>query len=359
MSTITLPTIGQKVYPLPNDSGDWLGIPAEYHNKIGTVVSANMNGTLMNVVAEFQSHQKPDDSIRWHFQNWKPADDEPITFATRQRMIGKTIKVIYSGSSAVKVGEIHTVTDVFDYPEGHNGPTVADITVGVTVDGRERQWVQAYEVIEDGQTLTVSNVPAVGDYVRMTARLNAFGIEHGEWYGTVSKIDGSLILVNVDGLDHATGPESVEAAEKPEEVKPSEETGIITDLQQQVQRLTQARDTALQQARMWAQDFTTYADAILQEANDRNWCDEYDSVMERIQSRLQIAEIPDREEEFEVEVEVTGSVSTTTTVTVMARSQDDADEMVSNDINNYVDADEVLRDHIRWNGFDSTEVDTV
>jgi hypothetical protein len=56
-------------------------------------------------------------------------------------------------------------------------------------------------------------------------------------------------------------------------------------------------------------------------------------------------------------VEVSGNASTTTTVTIKARSQDDADALVKDDLDSYVDGADVLRDHIRYNGFDDLDVE--
>jgi len=140
--------------------------------------------------------------------------------------------------------------------------------------------------------------------------------------------------------------------------------GREAELLQQVADLTAERDSlrvdlhTMRQSRdSWASDFHTYAEAVMNEAVERNWCETYEQVMESIQSRLQVAVIPERETEYEVEVEVRGEASTTHTVTVTARSQEEADEMVGENISDYVDVDEILTDYVRYNSWDSTEVD--
>lgn len=75
MSTteIQMPEIGQRVYPLPKN-GDWFGIGEFYRDKIGVVSAVHPEASIPYVTAEFQSQQKPDDTVRWSFYCWKTAD---------------------------------------------------------------------------------------------------------------------------------------------------------------------------------------------------------------------------------------------------------------------------------------------
>jgi hypothetical protein len=289
MTDNNTPAVGQRIIAVTVPGA------TDYNGKECTVTHAEPG----YIRGEFQSISKPDDTMNFGFREWKPLDD--ITFATRDRMVGRFIKVIYSGSSFVNEGEIHKVTSVFSGREdqAQYQPKVDGITVGVTVGDHGNCWVQSYDLLPDGYII-----------------------------------------------------EPVEA------VQPS-----LEDLQAQVQSLTEERDRwqtryndAVVSRDSWRQDFTTYADRILQEAIDRDWCEEYERVMGDIENDLTVASLPEREQEYEVEVEISGNVSTTYTVAVTARSQDDADRMVKEDPSEYFDAEEQLRESIRYNGFDDVEV---
>lgn len=71
----------------------------------------------------------------------------------------------------------------------------------------------------------------------------------------------------------------------------------------------------------YARDIEVIGEALLEEAENRDWCNEYDEFVEGVNSRLGM-ELPEREREFNVEVEATYSL----TVPVTARNADEARE---------------------------------
>ena len=74
----------------------------------------------------------------------------------------------------------------------------------------------------------------------------------------------------------------------------------IIDLTRQIDTLKQELDQANKfriRAEKWERDFMRYSERIMQEANDRDWCSEYDRIMNEIKDDLEIADIPEREEE--------------------------------------------------------------
>lgn len=234
--SITLPNIGDKVILLPGnygqtDSNEWWGVPEYYRDKVGTVHRIDSPDSTSPIVrVEYQSHQKPDDTISYGSYNWKPAD---------------------------------------------------------------------------GHTLTVSD-PDTRDSL-------------------IKDEEIARLRTEIDRLEE-----------------------LATSREQTIQRLNTSVTN-------WTNDFQTYAERIMQEAIERGWCDTYESVMEDIQSRLTVAVIPEREQEYEVEVEITGEASITRTLYVMARSQEDADELVADDISSYIDVEEALSEQVRYNGWDSTD----
>lgn len=371
-ATKFIPAVGSKVRVLPEDNGTWLGIHEFYHDKPGTVVSVSEPDRLSGrrlITAEFQSRQKPDDLESFVFYNCEPWEPE-ITFATRDRMIGKTVRVVYSGSHLVHVGEVHTVTSVWDHREGRNGPSVDGITVGVTVGDVTRQWVQGYEVVEDGATLAVSDayVPSVGDKVRITGWLTENGIVDGECLNaTITAVTGDIWeAVGPLGGDYVTGPGYVfpqegvvvETDVVPEKTYTQAEYEEIT---RQLERANQRVTEATNRAGMWERDFGRYAERVREEAVQRDWCSEYERVMDSIRDSLEIAEIPERITLVERRVRITGTVYRDVTVWVPdGEDADDPDNWYeSNDTDDRV-SDDFITDKLdsEYNnaGFDDTEV---
>jgi len=97
----------------------------------------------------------------------------------------------------------------------------------------------------------------------------------------------------------------------------------------------------------WQYDFNTFAERIRDEAIEREWCEVYDTTMSDIQACLRRASIPVREQDWEIEVRIRANVDMTHTVTVTAATMEDAVEMFNDSEDDYLDADEVLREHIR------------
>jgi hypothetical protein len=119
----------------------------------------------------------------------------------------------------------------------------------------------------------------------------------------------------------------------------------IGDLQEMIRRLTHDIEVVI-------------GETINEEADNRGWCDMFDNLVDAVNNRLTgSARLPERMQEFEVDREVSGTVSTIHTVMVMARSQDDADQMVDDCPSDYFDAEAVLNDYLSWNSFDNIEIE--
>jgi len=108
--------------------------------------------------------------------------------------------------------------------------------------------------------------------------------------------------------------------------------------------------------RIWMQhyrdDIELIGARLIEEANDRNWCHEFDEIIETLNRSLH-QDLPLREREYEVTVSY--SVYTSSTVTVTARDEDGAIEMVRESFSDYVDVRESLEDAVRYNGVDLDE----
>jgi hypothetical protein len=77
-------------------------------------------------------------------------------------------------------------------------------------------------------------------------------------------------------------------------------------------------------------DITLIGEALLKEADDRDWCSAYDDFIEELNESLSV-ELKRREHEYEVEIEVTQKRTQRVTVTVTAQSEEDARETIESD----------------------------
>jgi len=68
-------------------------------------------------------------------------------------------------------------------------------------------------------------------------------------------------------------------------------------------------------------DIKMISDALIEEANERDWCDMYDKFVSRLNSQL-IVDLEEREREYEVQATFIITVSTT----IKARDEDDAND---------------------------------
>lgn len=81
-------------------------------------------------------------------------------------------------------------------------------------------------------------------------------------------------------------------------------------------------------------DITRIGEALIQEAEDRDWCSAYDDFIEELNRSLTI-ELKTREKEYEVEVEVTQKRTQRVTITISANSESHARELIEDDPSNY------------------------
>ena len=98
---------------------------------------------------------------------------------------------------------------------------------------------------------------------------------------------------------------------------------------------------------------------LLDEAERRNWCAEFDDIINEVNDELPGGfQLPTRKRMFRVEVEVTGTHTTTYTVEVEASSSDEAYELVDESPSDYFDPDEVMTDAVRYDSWDDIQTET-
>ena len=103
---------------------------------------------------------------------------------------------------------------------------------------------------------------------------------------------------------------------------------------------------------------TLIGDKFFDEAEKREWCKEAYDFVESINDSLPYGfSIPLRLQEFLVMVTITGEVSEHYETAVMARSQEEADTLVSDNPDDHFDPDEILRSmNLRWANIENIEV---
>ena len=85
--------------------------------------------------------------------------------------------------------------------------------------------------------------------------------------------------------------------------------------------LPDALETWNDQTRWYSEFIQELKDALIEEANERDWCDMYDKFVSRLNSQL-IVNLEEREREYEVQATFIITVSTT----IKARDEDDAND---------------------------------
>jgi hypothetical protein len=371
MSTTTaLPAVGQRVFAVKVPGAE------AFNGKRCEITSVSDHGILR---AEFESPQKPDDTISLTFTEWAPI------FA-----VGDTVRITTDDYGVQRKGKIGTVSI--------DDETIMPFYVTGYDTERPLQglWMRADQIehVKDGQTLTVSTtVPPEGALVRVTGYLGEFGIvddidtsgrmvraEADLWtvqtarYGEIVSGPGyvtmnapnppvepgdRVVCVTISAIDRCIGKEGVVESvcshdgEQYLSVKFDDfehegrtyrdevwnvvgwdrapnlvvETDVVEEATVPRRELDRANERVAEyaeRAAKWERDFNTYAERIKQEAIDRGWCSNYEDVMESIKTELEVAEIPDREREFEVSWTEVYTVTVFRSTTVNALDADDA-----------------------------------
>lgn len=103
----------------------------------------------------------------------------------------------------------------------------------------------------------------------------------------------------------------------------AQDAELIANLRQlldtQSFQLASVRESLRESRNRHVADIATIGEKLIGEANDRDWCEEYDTIVEELNGDLHIT-LPVREREFTVEVSVV------LTITVNAKDEADARE---------------------------------
>jgi hypothetical protein len=101
-------------------------------------------------------------------------------------------------------------------------------------------------------------------------------------------------------------------------------------------------------------DIERIGQRLIEESNDRGWCNEFDEIIEEMNVDLNVP-LPVREKDFELSVTftVTGSRS----VTVRAASLDDAVEQFKENIDDHMDVSDAAADAANYGNFEIIDID--
>lgn len=222
------------------------------------------------------------------------------------------------------------------------------------------------------ERLSVLSVPpAVGARVRGYEIPGFAGYEGQEV--VVKELTGTLAFAEFKSLQKPDdtvllgfGAYEVVFVEEVQPVRPSQETALIGEMRDEIAAL-KAKITELEtdnsrtnmRANTYCEDIATIGRLLLEEAERRGWCADYDDFVESINGNLTLAELPVREQEFEIVVRGTATISWSRHVTVTAKNEDEAISMVEDDPSEYMNLDEEATESASYNGFDTNEVEEV
>jgi hypothetical protein len=102
--------------------------------------------------------------------------------------------------------------------------------------------------------------------------------------------------------------------------------------------------------------------SLLENADKRDWCDEFDKEIDGMNSWLENQlgvdwRLPTREKEYTVTVSINAEVTFNEEITVTARNEEDATQNVLDNIESYIDLDQAATDYCHSNAFDDISFD--
>lgn len=103
----------------------------------------------------------------------------------------------------------------------------------------------------------------------------------------------------------------------------------IAMLEQSIESLNQQLQSARASLARSAADFEAVADRIKTEAEERDWCSEYDDIVRSVNLQLQMHELYTRAKEYEVSYTITATITS---------KQDPDDEISGNDWVNVIES---------------------
>lgn len=228
---------------------------------------------------------------------------------------------------------LHKIYPVVGVEENYERPSAAN---GVdTLDSRPAVFFGPSDHLRY-YTTEWQIVPKVGDIVRATA-----GLGDNRYYGqtcTVTQVIPNEVGVIIRG--------EFTSVQKPDDTimlgfSDWEEVDVVPtvkDLQAEIAKLKADLEEARQDAEAhekradgWRADFYHQANMLMEEAEQRQWCEEYEEFCDKVDQGLRFGEMPRREKEYEVSWVATIIVEVPMTRTYTARDEEQAEQSAQED----------------------------
>lgn len=231
--------------------------------------------------------------------------------------VGQRVRVT-SMPGGSGIGAVGTVSDAYVH--------LTDSQIAVTLEGTTPPAHQNGCWVVDGwETI----YPEIGDKIIPLA-------DNGNWYGIPEEYRNVVGTV-VEIEERPVSEKRYIVAEFPSYQKPddterwsfywckpadghtltvSSDDGVraaaqeeIDTLRRELARANERVEELQSRACKWERDFNCYAERILQEAIDRDWCSQYEEVMDDIRSNLEIATLPERNVEVDISWDETYTIT--------------------------------------------------
>lgn len=255
--------------------------------------------------------------------------------------LNSTIRV--TDESTGHGSKIGTVTVI----DSNSSSTFPYYVTGLLPDPEQGCWLRAdqVEAVQDGQTLTVSSPFRAGETLLVHGRDDDYDGKEVTYLGYAEDSGRHAVMLNDNRLyffeRHLIRPLATDIVEP----RPSEATGIITDLQAKVSRLndelavqarraTRAEERLTEQQRRYSHDMTAIQTIMREVKEEQDWCDDgWNEVVDRVNRELEGGFEFEKAREL---VKKSVSVRGETTVDIDVWVYEDDDE---NDTDNWLDED--------------------
>lgn len=206
-----------------------------------------------------------------------------------------------------------------------------------------------------GQRVRIYDIDVHSDYEGHEATVASTSMDSSMYYAEVKSIQKPDDTLQVRFASYE------EVAPTPEPEPDVDALKLaVSALTTEKEQLERDLDSARTQLHAYAADADTIGTMLMDEAENRGWCDEYDEFVDSINTRLTTIHLPEREQEYEVEVSGTATIGWSHTVTVTARSAEDAVQRVEDDPYSFFNADEEAMNAVNYGyGWDSNDIDDV
>ena len=176
-----------------------------------------------------------------------------------------------------------------------------------------------------GKTGTVTRaaigIGVTAEFKSITKPDDTIALSFMEW----SYPDGSTLTVSDPApLESTLGRDNVTV---PSNATPSELRDIIERLSNDLANKKMESEQRQQRYITCLADIDTIGSMLMEEAENRGWCSEYDDFVDNVNASLSVACLPAREKEYEVTWVETYTVTVPRSATYTAKSADEAEDM--------------------------------